>query len=160
MPKENGNSSTPVATDSNDELLVLPNINVPEGLTSLGRTLVIKGELTAEENLIIEGTVEGHIAVPGHRVAVGQHATVTANILAKTVTVLGSANGILTASEKVELRESASVTGRIVASTIAISEGAVFEGSVDPTRAEAAIAVSKHRLRKRSATRNTDPVDH
>ena len=71
MPKENGNSSTPVATDSNDELLVLPNINVPEGLTSLGRTLVIKGELTAEENLIIEGTVEGHIAVPGHRVAQG-----------------------------------------------------------------------------------------
>ena len=150
----------PLKADFNDELLTLPSINVPEGLTSLGRTLVIKGELTAEENLIIEGRVEGHIAVPGHRVAVGQHATVSANIVAKTVTVLGRANGILTASEKVELRESASVTGRIVATTVAISEGAFFDGSVDPTRAEAAIAVSKQRLKKRNAARTADTVDH
>ena len=150
----------PLKANFNDELLTLPSINVPEGLTSLGRTLVIKGELTAEENLIIEGRVEGHIAVPGHRVAVGQHATVSANIVAKTVTVLGRANGILTASEKVELRESASVTGRIVATTVAISEGAFFDGSVDPTRAEAAIAVSKQRLKKRNAARTADTVDH
>ena len=144
---------------SDDDLLPLPDINLPEGVTSLGRTLVIKGELTAEENLIIEGTVEGHVAVPDHGVAVGQHATVSADIMAKTVTILGRANGVLTASDKVELRASASVTGRIIATKVAIIEGAFFDGSIDPTRTEAAIAVGKHRLKQRNAPRPANPID-
>ena len=158
MAKENRHAATSSKIRPDDELLPLPDINIPQGVTSLGRTLVIKGELTAEEHLIIEGTVEGHVVVPEHEVAIGQRAIVSANIIAKAVTILGRANGIFTASDKVELRESALVKGRIVARKVAITEGAFFDGSVDPTRAEAAVAVGKHRLKKRSATRRTANV--
>ena len=92
-------------TDDDEDLLPLPNLNIPQGVTSLGRTLVIKGELTAEENLIIEGTVEGNISVPEHAVAVGRTARVSADIMANTVTILGEASGRFTASEKIELRQ-------------------------------------------------------
>ena len=135
-----------------DELVPIPDFDVPEGVTSLGRTLVVKGELTASEHLIIEGTFEGHVAVPEHGVAVGRHATVSAEIMAKTVTVLGHAIGTLTASDKVEIRETGSVEGRITATRVAIAEGAFFEGSIDPTRIVEALAVGRHRMKQRATS--------
>ena len=69
-------------TDDDEDLLPLPELNLPQGVTSQGRTLVIKGEVTAEENLIIEGKVEGNISVPDHAVAVGRTAHISANIMA------------------------------------------------------------------------------
>ena len=134
---------------NDDDFLPVPDFDVPDGVTSLGRTISIKGDLTAGEHLIIEGRFEGQLAVPEHGLAVGQHAEVTAEILARTITILGHANGSLTAAEKVEIRQSGSVEGRIVAQTVAIEEGAHFKGSIDPTRTDAALAVGRHRLKQR-----------
>jgi len=147
-------------TDDDEDLLPLPNLNIPQGVTSLGRTLVIKGELTAEENLIIEGTVEGNISVPEHAVAVGRTARVSADIMANTVTILGEASGRFTASEKIELRQTARVVGGIVATKIEMIEGAIFEGSIDPSKTETAVAVGKHRFKEGRPPVSTQSTDH
>ena len=147
-------------TDDDDDLLPLPNLNIPQGVTSLGRTLVIKGELTAEENLIIEGTVEGNISVPEHAVAVGRTARVSADIMANTVTILGEASGRFTASEKIELRQTARVVGSIVATKIEMIEGAIFEGSIDPSKTETAVAVGKHRFKEGRPPVSTKSTDN
>ena len=146
-------------TDDDEDLLPLPNLNIPQGVTSLGRTLVIKGELTAEENLIIEGTVEGNISVPEHAVAVGRTARVSADIMANTVTILGEASGRFTASEKIELRQTARVVGGIIATKIEIIEGAIFEGSIDPSKTETAVAVGKHRFKEGRPPVSTKSTD-
>ena len=101
----------PDSPASDSDRLPIPDLDVPDGVTSLGRTLVVKGELTAGEHLIIEGQFEGHLAVPEHGLAVGKHAAVSADILAKTVTVLGRAKGTFTASDKMEIRASGFVEG-------------------------------------------------
>ncbi|MEE3202861.1 MAG: polymer-forming cytoskeletal protein [Acidobacteriota bacterium] len=143
-------------TDDDEDLLPLPTLNIPQGVTSLGRTLIIKGELTAEENLIIEGTVEGNISVPEHAVAVGRTARVSADIMAKTVTILGEASGRFTASEKIELRQTARVVGGIIATRVEMIEGAIFEGSIDPSKTETAVAVGKHRFKEGRPTISTE----
>ncbi len=128
-----------------------PYSDLPEDMTLLGRTITIKGELTAAEHLIIEGHFEGQLAIPDHGLAIGKHAVVTANVLAKTVTILGTSKGTFTAADKVEIRATGSVKGRIVTLRIAIDEGAYFEGSIDQKRTEAAVAVGRHRLKQRTA---------
>ena len=128
-----------------------PGAAPSEDVTRFGRTVSIKGEVTASEHLIIEGRVDGTLTVLEHGVAISHDATVTADIVARTVTVLGHATGTFTASELVEIRPSGSVEGRIASPAVAIDEGAYFKGSVDPRRAEAALAVGRHRLQRRRA---------
>ena len=157
MWKEDRHDPDSVSRNSTD--LQILDLDLPEGVTSLGRTLVVTGELTAREHVIIEGRFEGYLAVPEHGLAVGKQGAVNANILAKTVTVLGRATGTFTVSEKMEIRAGASVEGRIVARTIAIHEGAFFKGTIDPTRTEVALAVNRYRLKQREmAGSESDPV--
>ena len=146
-------------TDDDEELLPLPELNLPQGMTSLGRTLVIKGEITAAENLIIEGRVEGNISVPGHAVAVGRTSHVASDIMAKTLTILGEASGRFTASKKIELRQTARVVGGLISTKVEIIEGAVFKGSIDPSKAEAAVAVGKHRFKEGRPNMSKESTD-
>ena len=133
---------------SADELVPLPDLDVPEGVTSIGRTIVIKGDVQADEHLIVEGQVEGRLMVPEHGLAIGKHGRVSSEMLARTITVLGQADGKLTATERVELLKSGRVSGRIVTASLIIAEGAVFNGVVDPTLADTVMAVSRHRLKR------------
>lgn len=133
---------------SADELVPLPDLDVPEGVTSIGRTIVIKGDVQADEHLIVEGQVEGRLMVPEHGLAIGKHGRVSPEMLARTITVLGQADGKLTATERVELLKSGRVSGRIVTASLIIDEGAVFNGVVDPTLADTVMAVSRHRLKR------------
>ncbi len=133
---------------SPDELVPVPDLDVPEGVTSIGRTIVIKGDVRADEHLIVEGTIEGRIVVPEHGLAIGKHGRVNSEILAKTITVLGQADGKLTATERVELLKSGRVRGRIVTTTLIMDEGAIFNGVVDPTLTDTVMAVARHRLKQ------------
>ncbi len=133
---------------SPDERVPVPDLDVPEGVTSIGRTIVIKGDVRADEHLIVEGTIEGRIVVPEHGLAIGKHGRVDSEILAKTITVLGQADGKLTATERVELLESGRVRGRIVTTTLIMDEGAIFNGVVDPTLTDTVMAVARHRLKQ------------
>jgi len=101
---------------------------------NIGKSIVIKGELTGSEDLTIEGQVEGTIQLRDHVLTIGPNGKIKAQIFAKSVIVLGEVNGNVTASEKVDIRDKGSVDGDIVSPRVAIAEGAHFRGSVDMQR--------------------------
>jgi cytoskeletal protein CcmA (bactofilin family) len=107
-----------------------PPINTQEQAT-LGKSLVIKGEVTGSESLYIDGRVEGSINLPGNRVTVGRNGVVAANISAREIVVLGKVRGNMTASDRVDLRGEGSLTGDVVAQRISIEDGAYFKGGID-----------------------------
>ena len=150
MWKQNQHLAGEEQPESTEDLIATANFDGPDGVTSLGRTLVLKGELRADEHLIIEGRVEGQISAPEHGVAVGRYGAVGPSVFARTVTILGHATGSVTASEIVELLASAQVEGRIVSPTVAIDEGAKFNGFVDPKLSDVALAVGRHRFKQRT----------
>jgi cytoskeletal protein CcmA (bactofilin family) len=107
-----------------------PAINTQEQAT-LGKSLVIKGEVTGSESLYIDGRVEGSINLPGNRVTVGRNGVVSANISAREIVVLGKVRGNLTASDRVDIRGEGSLTGDVVCQRISIEDGAYFKGGID-----------------------------
>src|SRR3954465_198675 len=102
---------------------------------SIGKSLVIKGEVTGSESLYIDGRVEGSINLPGNRVTVGRNGVVAANISAREIVVLGKVRGNMTASDRVDIRADGSLTGDIVAQRISIEDGAFFKGGIDIRKA-------------------------
>ena len=115
-------------------------------MTSVGRTIKIRGRLTAAEHVIIEGALDGEIVIPDHGLAISGTGNVRGELCARTISVLGRVDGTLTASALIELRPTAIVTGRLATPHLSIEEGAQFQGSADPTKADAAVAVARHRL--------------
>jgi cytoskeletal protein CcmA (bactofilin family) len=104
---------------------------IERDLVNIGKSVVIKGELSGSEDLTIEGHVEGKIELKDHLLTIGPNGRIKAQIFAKTVIVLGEVNGNVSASEKVDIRDGGSVDGDIVSPRVAIAEGAHFRGSVD-----------------------------
>lgn len=107
-------------------------------VVNIGKSVVIKGELSGSEDLTIEGHVEGKIELKDHVLTIGPNGKIKAAVFAKAVIVLGEVNGNITASEKVDIRDGGSVDGDIVSPRVAIAEGAHFRGSVDMNRKGAA----------------------
>ena len=110
---------------------------IERDLVNIGKSVVIKGELSGSEDLTIEGHVEGKIELKDHLLTIGPNGRIKAQVFAKTVIVLGEVNGNVSASEKVEIRDGGSVDGDIVSPRVAIAEGAHFRGSVDMQRTAA-----------------------
>ena len=104
--------------------------------TILGRTVVVQGQLSAGEDLLIDGQFEGTINLSDHCLTVGTDGHVKAEIHARQVIILGSVTGNLAAREKIEIRRTGHVVGDLVAATVAIEEGAYFKGSIDIARAD------------------------
>ncbi len=102
---------------------------------TIGKSLVIKGEVTGSESLYIDGRVEGSINLSGNRVTVGRNGVVSANINAREIVVLGKVRGNLTASDRVDIRSDGSLTGDVVAARISIEDGAFFKGGIDIRKA-------------------------
>jgi cytoskeletal protein CcmA (bactofilin family) len=105
--------------------------------------VVVKGALSGSEDLTIEGLVEGTIELKQNVLTIGQNAKITAQIEAKAVVIHGDVHGNITATDKVEIRETASVDGDVVAPRVAISDGAHFRGSIDMQRSSEVKAGSK-----------------
>ncbi len=106
------------------------SVNSAEQAT-IGKSLVIKGEVTGSESLYIDGRVEGSINLAGNRVTIGRNGVVAANINAREIVVLGKVRGNLTASDRVDIRNEGSLTGDVVAQRISIEDGAFFKGGID-----------------------------
>ena len=105
-----------------------------KGPVNIGKSVVIKGELTGSEDLTIEGHVEGKIELRQNVLTIGPNGKIKAQVFAKSVIILGEVTGNVTATEKVDLRDNGSVDGDIAAPRVAIAEGAHFRGSIDMQR--------------------------
>src|SRR6267378_1004070 len=99
--------------------------------TLIGTSIVIKGELSCGEDLYIDGQVEGTIDPKGNRLTIGPNGRVKANVTACAVVVQGKLEGSIQASDRVDLKQSAVVTGDIATQRISIDEGAYFKGRVN-----------------------------
>jgi cytoskeletal protein CcmA (bactofilin family) len=98
---------------------------------TIGKSLIVKGELSGSESLYIDGKVEGAINLPGNRVTVGRNGQVAANIMAREIVVLGKVRGNCQASDRVDIRSEGSLTGDVIAARISIEDGAFFKGGID-----------------------------
>ena len=133
--------SAPAITMANEPAAAAPR---PAGTTTttadqatIGKSLVIKGEVTGSESLYIDGRVEGSISLAGNRVTIGRNGVVAANINAREIVVLGKVRGNLTASDRVDIRSDGSLTGDVVAARISIEDGAYFKGGIDIRKPDA-----------------------
>jgi cytoskeletal protein CcmA (bactofilin family) len=97
----------------------------------IGKSVQIRGEVKGSEELLVDGHVEGTITLTESRLTIGPHATVTANVSARDVVILGRLNGDIHASGRVELCKGADVVGDVSAGRISIEENAFFRGKVD-----------------------------
>jgi cytoskeletal protein CcmA (bactofilin family) len=115
--------------------------------STIGKTLLIKGEITGSGSVNIEGKVEGSIELPDDRVTVGRNGRVSANIAAQDIVVLGEVFGSCKASDHLHIRSEGSLYGDVVVSRISVEEGAYLTGSID-IRREAAPApkAEEHQL--------------
>jgi len=111
-----------------------PRAQLGRDMVNIGKSVVIKGELSGSEDLTIEGHVEGRIDLKGNVLTIGPNGKIKAEVFAKAVVVLGEVTGNVTASEKVDIRDNGSVDGDIASPRVAIAEGAHFRGSVDMQR--------------------------
>lgn len=110
-----------------------PNPNKEE-VINIGRSVFIKGELTGDEDLTIEGRVEGKIELKDHNLVIGPNGKINAEINAKNVTIIGSVVGNISAGDVIEIKSSGSVMGDMKAPRVSIADGAHFKGSVDMQR--------------------------
>jgi len=135
----------PVATTTSDQ-------------ATIGKSLVIKGEVTGSESLYIDGRVEGSINLSGNRVTVGRNGVVAANISAREIVVLGKVRGNLTASDRVDIRSDGSLTGDVVAARISIEDGAFFKGGIDIRKVGSAGAAKPEESPKSVSSTTPEPA--
>ncbi|XOV83979.1 MAG: polymer-forming cytoskeletal protein [bacterium] len=103
----------------------------PRSTAVIGKTIKVKGSISGNENLVIEGTVDGSVDLPQNDLTVGEAGQVIANLEAKTVKVDGQVTGDISGSEKVVISKSGRVQGNIVAPRVTLEDGAKFKGSID-----------------------------
>jgi cytoskeletal protein CcmA (bactofilin family) len=97
----------------------------------LGATLTFRGKLSAQEDLLIQGRIEGEVRQPNHELTVGTDGSIVGDISARRVAIEGKVTGDIHASESVTVRETAEVRGNVFAPSVAIREGAYFKGGID-----------------------------
>ncbi|HTV16657.1 MAG TPA: polymer-forming cytoskeletal protein [Acidobacteriaceae bacterium] len=102
-----------------------------EAAAVIGKSVQIRGEVKGNEDLQVEGMVEGTISLPENRLTIGAHAHVKANLVARDVVVIGELTGDIQASGRVELRAGCSMTGDIHAGRLSVEENAIFSGKVE-----------------------------
>ena len=105
-------------------------------VTNIGRAMTIKGEIRSQEDLYLDGDVEGKLLVPGHSLTIGPNAKVKSDIKAREVTVLGTVEGNIEAEQKVAIRKDGQLVGNITTAGITIDDEAYFKGSIDIVRKE------------------------
>jgi cytoskeletal protein CcmA (bactofilin family) len=108
-----------------------PALPTDAGPATIAKSLEVKGEVICSDWLYIDGKVEGAISLPGGRVTVSRNAQVVANISAREVVVLGKVRGNINASDRVDIRSGASLTGDVTAYRINIGDGASIKGGID-----------------------------
>src|SRR5262245_29331800 len=105
-----------------------------KAVMDLGKSIVIKGELSGSEDVTLYGHMEGSIRLPDHTLTIGSDAAIKANISARIVVIVGAVAGNVTATEKVEIQATGSVTGDISSARLAVAEGGQLHGKVETSK--------------------------
>lgn len=122
-----------------------------DGGTYIGKSFVIKGEMSGDDQIHIDGRVEGPIMLSDGRVNIGRDAVVKSNVQAGEVIVRGSLEGNLTARDRVEVHSGGSLTGDVKAARVTVELGAYFHGRVDMSRPEPKNHIDLDRSEKKPA---------
>ena len=125
---------------------------------NIGKSVVIKGELSGSEDLTIEGQVDGKIELRQNVLTIGPNGRIKAEVFAKAVVVQGEVVGNITATEKVDIRDAGSVDGDLAAPRIAIADGAHFRGSIDMKRESKPAHTTGSGASAQSAAAQTTPA--
>ncbi len=115
-----------------------PEPEAARGVASIGKSVVIKGQIYSREDLYLDGEIEGTVEVPEHRLTIGPHGKLRAGIKAREVVVLGEVQGNIEAGERIDIRKESKLVGDIKTGRINIEDGAYFKGSIDIVKPEAA----------------------
>lgn len=110
---------------------------MPRGTATIGKSVLIKGQILSKEDLVIDGNVEGTVEAQENRITIGPNGRVVANVKARDVVVLGQLKGNIEASGRVDIRKGANLVGDIRYAKISIEEGADLRGSLEMIRTEA-----------------------
>ena len=113
-------------------------VTAPLEQATIGRSVIIKGDISGAEPLFIDGQVEGTIALTDHRVTIGRNGSVTANISAKEVVIMGKVTGNIECSDRLDIRGEGTLIGDVVTQRISVEDGAVMTGRVQVRAAEKA----------------------
>jgi len=105
------------------------------GTARLGASLHVKGEITGNEDLSIDGSVEGLVHLEDRKLTIGASARVTADVIAREVVVYGNVKGNLRARDRIEIKKDGSVVGDLTTARIMIEDGAYFKGSIEIDKA-------------------------
>ena len=100
-------------------------------VATIGPKIRFKGELAGEEDLLVQGEIDGTIDLRGNKLTIGSQGTVKANVLAKTITIEGTVEGDIYGKERIEIKASSNVKGNLVADRVTLEDGAKFKGSID-----------------------------
>jgi cytoskeletal protein CcmA (bactofilin family) len=106
------------------------------GSATIGKSVMIKGQIFSREDLTIDGEVEGSVECQEHRLTVGPHGRVHAGVKARELIVLGAIHGNVEVTDKIDIRKDAKLVGDIRTARISIEDGAYFKGSIDIARPE------------------------
>jgi cytoskeletal protein CcmA (bactofilin family) len=141
IPASNPNAYNPIKT-----------VTAPVDQATIGRTLVIKGEISGSEALYIDGRIEGKINMPESRVTIGRNGKVDASIQAREVVVMGKVTGNIECTDRVDVRSEGSVAGDISCSRITVEDGAALKGGIQVHSSDA-----KHSHTQQSQAKQEQP---
>lgn len=128
--------NAPKAQFTPSNLQPVKTITSPIEQATIGRTVVIKGEISGNESLYIDGRIEGTLTFKDHRVTVGRNGVVQANISAREVVIMGKVTGNVECSDRVDIRSEGTLNGDVVSQRISVEDGAMLRGSVQLTPGE------------------------
>ena len=163
-PAGSGASPAPTAVPPSAEVVRTqsapsePQRGMERTTVNIGKSVVIKGELSGSEDLTIEGQVDGKIELRQNVLTIGPNGKIKAQVFAKSVVILGEVTGNVTASEKVDIRDNGSVDGDIAAPRVAIAEGAHFRGSIDMQRTGASAKPAEKKDEAKPAVAASQPA--
>ena len=133
---------SPEKNSSNTQFSSNPNSFAPSKTTApteqatIGRSLVIKGEISGAESLYVDGKIEGTINLTDNRVTIGRNGVVAANITAREVVIMGKVTGNIQCSDRLDIRSEGSLAGDVTTMRISVEDGAVLKGSVQVRTAD------------------------
>jgi len=125
-------------------------------MANIGKSITIKGDLSGDEDLVVEGKVEGKVDLPNNQLTIGANGNVAADVSAKTIVVIGKVSGNVTGTERVEIEATGAVDGDVRSPRLVVQEGAVLNGSVEMGQARS--TADKPKLQAAEAQQAASPA--